>query len=31
MSVKEALKNYFKEAMVECGRIIEMDGRTWHM
>jgi len=31
MSMKESVKNYFKEVMVECGRIIEMDGRICHM
>lgn len=31
MSMKNSIKNYFNEMMVEYGHIIEMDGRTWHM
>lgn len=31
MSMKKALRNYFTEMMVECGHIIEMDGRICHM
>ncbi len=29
MSMKESIKNYFAEMVVEYGRITEMDGRTW--
>jgi len=30
MSVKNSIKNYVSEMLVEYGRIVEMDGRTWH-
>ncbi len=30
MSVKNSVRNYVTEMLVEYGRIIEMDGRTWH-
>jgi len=30
MSVKNSVKNYVSEMLVEYGQIIEMDGRTWH-
>lgn len=31
MSMKQSIKNYFTEMLVECGQIIEMDGRICHM
>ena len=30
MSMKDSIKNYFTEMMVEYGHYLEMDGRTWH-
>ena len=30
MSVKNSVRNYVTEMLVEYGRIVEMDGRTWH-
>lgn len=30
MSLKNSLKNYFREMLVEYGKIVEMNGRTWH-
>ena len=29
MSVKNSVKNYIADILVEYGRIVEMDGRTW--
>lgn len=29
MSVKHSIRNYVSEILVEYGRIIDMDGRTW--
>jgi len=31
MSVKRTVKNYFAQMLVECGHIVEMDGRICHM
>lgn len=31
MSMKAAVKRYFTEMLVEYGKTIEMDGRTWHI
>lgn len=31
MSMKNAVKKYFAQMLVECGHIIEMDGRICHM
>ena len=30
MSKKNAVKQYFTEMLVEYGKIVEMNGRTWH-
>lgn len=30
MSAKHSVQNYLAQMLVEYGRIIEMDGRTWH-
>lgn len=30
MSMKQAIKRYFTEVLVEYGCKIEMDGRNWH-
>lgn len=30
MSMKDSIRNYFSEMLVEYGRIAEMDGRSWH-
>ena len=30
MSKKNSVKNYFREMLVEYGKIVEMNGRTWH-
>ena len=30
MSAKNSIRNHFAQMLVEYGRIIEMDGRTWH-
>lgn len=31
MSMKDSIRNYFYEILVECGRSLEMDGRIVHM
>ncbi len=30
MSKKNSMRNYFHEMLVEYGKIVEMNGRTWH-
>lgn len=30
MSSKKFVQNYIAQMLVEYGRIVEMDGRTWH-
>jgi len=30
MSMKHTVKRYFTEMMVEYGKFVEMEGRTWH-
>lgn len=30
MSMKAAIKQYFARMLVEYGKMIEMEGRTWH-
>ena len=29
MSKKNSVKQYFTEMLVEYGKVLEMDGRTW--
>lgn len=29
MSQKNSVKKYFTEMLVEYGKVLEMDGRTW--
>ena len=30
MSMKNVFKKYFSEMLVEYGKLVEMNGRTWH-
>ena len=30
MSKKNSMKKYFTEMLVEYGKVLNMDGRTWH-
>lgn len=30
MFKKNSVKQYFTEMLVEYGKVLEMDGRTWH-
>lgn len=30
MSKKNSVKQYFTQMLVEYGKVLEMDGRTWH-
>lgn len=31
MSMKSSVKKYFAEMLVEYGKIVEMNGRIWHI
>jgi hypothetical protein len=31
MSKKTPVRNFFHEMLVEYGKIVEMNGRTWHV
>jgi len=30
MSKKHSVKKYFTEMLVEYGKVLEMEGRSWH-